>query len=81
MLDEDFLQALDTDIVERFKRAVELGKWPDGRELTQEQRETCMQAIIVFEHRNVAERERTGYVPPKEEPCAPKDDEQPLKWS
>ena len=81
MLTEEFLQALDKDIVERFKRAIELGKWPDGRVLTAEQKQTCMQAVIVFEHKNLAETERTGYVPPKETPCATHSDEpQPIKW-
>ncbi|WP_370978496.1 YeaC family protein [Agaribacterium sp. ZY112] len=81
MLNEEFLQALDVDIIERFKRAVELGKWPDGKALSSEQRETCMQAIIIFEHRHLNEDERTGYIPPKEDPCGPKDDIEEIKWT
>jgi len=40
-----------------------------------------MDAIIVYEHKNMPEDQRTGYVPPKETPCGPKpDDEQEIKW-
>lgn len=72
--------ALTPDIIERFKTAVELGKWPDGRRLTPEQKDTCLQAIIAYEHQHIPEHERTGYVPPKATPCAPKDEDQPLTW-
>lgn len=79
---QQLLNSITPDIYERFKRAVELGKWPDTRPLTQEQRALCMQAIIAYEHRK-PEDQRTGYVPPKTTPCAPHADEeqeQPLKW-
>jgi len=79
MSEQDLLHALDGDIVERFKTAVELGKWPDGRALTDDQKQVCMRAIIFYEHKNTPEEERTGYVPPKETPCAT-DDEKPVKW-
>ena len=77
---EEMLSVLDDELIKRFKTALELGKWPDGRALTDEQKETCMNAIIVYEHKHLPEEERTGYVPPKETPCAPKDDENPIKW-
>ena len=84
----DFQQLLDSitpEIYESFKKAVELGKWPDARPLTEEQKSLCMQAIIAYDQR-VPEEQRTGYVPPKTTPCGtdlPKDhpqDEQTLKW-
>jgi len=56
------LAALNPDIVANLKRAVELGKWPDGRRLTDEQKETCMQAVLVWEMQNLPENERTGYI-------------------
>ena len=78
----DFQQLLDSitpEIYESFKKAVELGKWPDTRLLSAEQRELCMQAIIAYDQRKPAEQ-RTGYVPPKTTACSPPPDEQPLKW-
>lgn len=56
------LAALNPEIVASLKRAVEIGKWPDGRRLTPEQRETCMQAVIAWEMKNLPEQERTGYI-------------------
>lgn len=79
---EKFTQALDPDIIARFRRAIETGKWPDGRQLTARQKATCMQALIAYEHRHVGETERTGYVPPKKSPCDPgEEDDQPIKWT
>jgi len=66
MTDDGLLQgmlaALNPEIVERLKRAVEIGKWPDGRRLSPEQRSTCLQAVIVWEGRNLPEEARTGYI-------------------
>ena len=59
---EQMLSILDADIVERLKTAVEIGKWPNGIALTAEQRQTCMQAVIAWEHQNTPEKERTGYI-------------------
>lgn len=56
------LATLTPEIVANLKRAVELGKWPDGRRLTDEQRETCMQAVLVWELQYLPEEERTGYI-------------------
>ena len=81
MESKDMFSALNPEIIERFKTAVELGKWPDGRALTSEQRDTCMRAIIIYEHENMNEDERTGYVPPKDTACAGhEDDVKPVKW-
>lgn len=56
------LAALNPEIVASFRLAIEIGKWPDGRRLTPEQRETCMQAVIAWEMKNLPEQERTGYI-------------------
>ena len=81
MLDEEFLNVLDKDIIDRFKTAIEIGKWPDGRKLTDEQKQTCMQAIIYYDHKHLPEEERTGFVPPKDNACDTQlDTETPIKW-
>jgi uncharacterized protein YeaC (DUF1315 family) len=61
-MNEEILAALNPDIVANLKRAVELGKWPDGRRLTDEQRETCMHAVLLWEMKHLPEQERTGYI-------------------
>ncbi len=56
------LAALTPEIVANLKRAIELGKWPDGRRLSDEQTETCLQAVLVWETQHLPEEERTGYI-------------------
>ena len=65
---QQLLESITPEIYESFKKAVELGKWPDTRPLSAEQRALCMQAIIAYEQR-VPEEQRTGYVPPKQPPA------------
>lgn len=68
----DMLAALTPEVIANFRTAIEIGKWPDGRRLTDEQRQTCMQAVVVWEHEHLDETERTGYIhkPKKEDACA-----------
>lgn len=78
----DFKQLIDgitPEVYQQLQRVVEIGKWPDGRSLTEEQRSLCMQAIIAFDQRQ-PEEQRTGYVPPKTTDCDIPDGQQPLKW-
>lgn len=59
---EQVINNITPDIHAALKRAIEIGKWPDGRALSPEQRELCMEAVISYEHRFVEERERVGYI-------------------
>lgn len=64
-----FLEAIENitpEIYQNLKLAVEIGKWPDGRKLTQEQKELSLQAVIAWELKNLPEEERTGYMGPQE---------------
>ena len=56
------LESLTPELVESFRRAIETSKWPDGRRITDAQRATCMQAVIAWEHQNLPENQRTGYI-------------------
>ena len=56
------IETLSPEIYQKLMRAVELGKWPDGRPLTAEQRETCMQAMIAWGKLHLPEEERIGYI-------------------
>lgn len=53
---------LTPEIYDNMKRAVETGRWPDGRKVSDEQRATCMQAVIAWEATHLPESERTGYI-------------------
>ena len=59
---EQLLEQLTPEIVTSLKRAVELGKWPDGRKLSQEQKEQSLRAVMAWEARNLPEQQRTGYL-------------------
>lgn len=86
---EQMLNTLTPEIVEKLKTAVEIGKWPNGVALTKEQRQTCMQAVLVWEHKHLPETERTGYIDrgtkEEDEHCDShdtKDDEfQPIRFT
>ena len=70
-----FLQAIENitpEIYQNLKLAVEIGKWSDGRKLTQEQKELCLQALIAWEIHNLPEEERIGYMGPQE--CSSKSE-------
>jgi uncharacterized protein len=52
------VDAMTPTIYENLKTAVELGKWGDGARLSPEQVESCLQAIILYETKNLPESER-----------------------
>lgn len=79
------LESLTPDLYQRFLSAIEIGKWPNGAILTEQQRETCLQAIIIYENQHLPPEQRTGYVPPKKTPCDDghqenPEQESPLSW-
>ncbi|WP_068826766.1 YeaC family protein [Pseudomonas sp. BMS12] len=62
----EMIENITPEIYQSLKLAVEIGKWPDGRKLTQEQKELSLQAMIAWEIQNLPEEERTGYMGPQE---------------
>ncbi|WP_211828821.1 YeaC family protein [Kistimonas asteriae] len=59
---EQLIKTMAPETVANLRRAVELGKWPDGRKLTAEQRESSLQAVIAWEQYHLPDSERTGYM-------------------
>jgi hypothetical protein len=51
------IESLTPDMIERFTQAVETGKWPDGTDLTEQQKETCIQAIMIYKAKNNQDEE------------------------
>ena len=77
---KQLIDSITPDIYQRLKQAVEIGKWPDGSALTDEQKALSMQAVIAYEESFPA-AQKTGFVPSKPTACGPKDlDQEPLKW-
>ncbi|WP_257267056.1 YeaC family protein [Endozoicomonas sp. ONNA2] len=60
-----FLAKMTPAIHQALKQALELGKWPDGRAMSEAERDASLQAVIVYEHEHLPASERVGYMPDK----------------
>ena len=61
----EFIELIDKmtpAVYGQFRESIATGRWPDGRQLTAEQRELCLQAVIAYEARHVPEDERVGFI-------------------
>ena len=80
----DYSQLVDQltpELVERFRRALETGTWPDGRPLSDTQKENCMQAVIAFEARHCPPESRVGFIDKGRKAGQQCDDEpEPINW-
>lgn len=56
------IESMSRETYQNLKRALELGKWPDGKALSREQRENTMQAVIAWGRLHLEEAERVGYI-------------------
>lgn len=57
------IQSLTPDVYANLKQAVELGRWPTGVKLTEDQKELCMEAILRYEvEHNIPADQRVGYL-------------------
>lgn len=60
---EKVAQNLTADVCHRLRESLQLGKWPDGKILSEEQKKICMEAIITYEVANdIPEFNRVGYI-------------------
>ncbi len=69
---EQVAKQLTPEVYAALKQSLQLGKWPDGRILTAEQKEICMDALITYEaSNNIPEEQRVGYIARnKPTPCS-----------
>ncbi len=49
---EQLLKAMTPEVYERLVYAVETGKWPEGTALSKEQRDSCMQAVMLYQSKH-----------------------------
>lgn len=52
---DDIINSMTPEVYQRLSTAVELGKWPDGVALTEEQKENCLQLVMLWQARNNTE--------------------------
>ena len=80
MNDIDLIKTITPDIYERFKKAIETGKWNDRTLLTEDQKAITLRAIILYEQIHLLEHERVGFTGSNN--CGKKvASDQVLKWS
>ncbi|MBT1449396.1 DUF1315 family protein [Glaciecola sp. XM2] len=46
---DQLVAAMTPQIFENLRQAVETGKWPDGQRLTDEQKESALQAVMLYQ--------------------------------
>ncbi|GGO70170.1 transcriptional regulator [Bowmanella pacifica] len=46
---QQMVNAMTPDVYERLRQAVETGKWPDGTPLSEGQRDSSMQAVMLYQ--------------------------------
>ena len=46
---EQLLSAMTPEVYERLNYAIETGRWLDGTPITKEQRDSCMQAVMLYQ--------------------------------
>ena len=59
---ERLLQSVTPELHKQLRQAIELGRWPNGDRLTEEQKENSLQLVIAWEARHLPEEQRTGYI-------------------
>jgi uncharacterized protein YeaC (DUF1315 family) len=59
---QDQIQSMSIETYQNLKRSVEIGRWPDGKSLSPEQRQHAMQAIIAWGQLHLPESEQLGHI-------------------
>ncbi|GLT17657.1 transcriptional regulator [Vibrio zhanjiangensis] len=49
---KQLVNAITPEAYERLLYAVETGKWPEGSVLSQQQRDSCMQAVMLYQSKH-----------------------------
>ncbi|MGR2944023.1 DUF1315 family protein [Vibrio vulnificus] len=49
---ERLLSAMTPEVYQRLTYAVETGRWPEGTPLSQTQRDSCMQAVMLYQSKH-----------------------------
>lgn len=52
---QQLINAITPEAYQRLLYAVETGKWPEGTLLSQQQRDSCMQAVMLYQSKHNTE--------------------------
>lgn len=56
---------LTPEVYLRLKTAIETGKWPDGRVLSQDQKASCLEAVLRYQTMKLDATKHSGYMSDK----------------
>lgn len=59
---KEMIDNMSPEVYESLKLAVEIGKWPNGVALNDEQKELCLQAVITYDYNKKDESDRVGFI-------------------
>jgi uncharacterized protein YeaC (DUF1315 family) len=77
---EDAIVAMPREVYDRMVDALSLGKWPDGRSITDAQRVDTMKAVILWGQHHLPEDQRIGFIDKGSKADNLCDDPVPIKW-
>ena len=63
----ELINNLNPEMHAKLKKSLEIGKWPDGKVLSYEQKELAMEVLVNYEYRiltdeQLADQQRVGYI-------------------
>jgi uncharacterized protein YeaC (DUF1315 family) len=77
---EDAIVAMPREVYDRMVDALSLGKWPDGRSITDTQRVDTMKAVILWGQHHLPKDQRIGFIDKGSKVDSLCDDPVPIKW-
>ena len=75
------VQQMDRQVYEQLLESLWTGRWPDGRALTETQRQHAMRAVITWGEIHLSPEERIGFIDKGAKAGDVCDDPEPLTWS
>jgi uncharacterized protein YeaC (DUF1315 family) len=74
------IQQMDRGLYDRLRESLATGRWPDGRPVTEAQRQHAMQAVITWGELHLPPDERVGFIDKGSKADEDCDAPAPLKW-
>ena len=74
------VQQMDRQVYEQLLESLSSGRWPDGRALTETQRQHAMRAVITWGEIHLSPEERVGFIDKGAKAGDVCDDPKPLAW-
>jgi uncharacterized protein YeaC (DUF1315 family) len=80
---EDYRQSIehmDRTVYDQLLESLATGRWPDGRALTEVQRQHSMQAVIAWGALHLPPEQRVGFIDKGSKAGSECDEPAPLSW-